>query len=232
MAGTLQHDSNWQVPTSVVRAKVTAENWVATTWLTNARSALEASTLSGRLHVAEVDRAPDVTLIAGSADWAADVVSQSRRAGDPTPVVVLNLSSEDGATARILDAGADECLACPFDSDELRARLQALLRRLAPTLQSSSDVAVDRASLRIRVRNVEARLSRKQFDLFACLAAHRERWVHSDEIIATVCGTHHSPTTSLVRVQVHAIRKALGVAHECIRCDGHRSYMLTLLAGT
>ena len=91
-----------------------------------------------------------------------------------------------------------------------------------------AEISVDRPTRRIRVRDVEARVSPRQFELFVCLAERRERWVHSDEIIAIVCGTHHERSTSLVRVQVHGLRKSLGAARESIRCDGHRGYMLTL----
>jgi DNA-binding response OmpR family regulator len=55
-----------------------------------------------------------------------------------------------------------------------------------------------------------------------------DRWVHSTEIIKAVCGTHHDPMTSLVRVQICALRKALGSERGCIRGDGRKSYMLTL----
>jgi DNA-binding response OmpR family regulator len=176
----------------------------------------------------EVEHAPDLRLIAGEAEWAAGIVRQSRGAGDSTPTVALNVTAERGSNPRILDAGADDCLACPFDPTELRARVRAVMRRLASALARCSDIATDRNMLRIRVRDVVARVSPKQFEVFVCLAGHRERWVRSDEVIATVSGTHHDRETSLVRVQVHALRKALGAERGCIRCDGHRSYMLTL----
>jgi DNA-binding response OmpR family regulator len=178
--------------------------------------------------VVEVQQAPDLRLIAGAAEWAEGVILTARVSGDPTPTVVLNITAEKGSNARVLDAGADDCLGCPFDPEELRARIQAVLRRLGPPWMHRCDIEVNRATLCIRIGEVETRVSRKQLDLFACLAARRERWVHSDEIIAAVSGAHHDPTTSLVRVQVHALRKALGTARACIRSDGHRSYMLTV----
>jgi DNA-binding response OmpR family regulator len=67
--------------------------------------------------------------------------------------------------------------------------------------------------------------------IFVCLAERRERWVHSDEIVAIVSGTHHAATTSLVRVQIHALRNALRSARDCIQSDGHKSYMLSLANG-
>ncbi|MEI9952236.1 MAG: winged helix-turn-helix domain-containing protein [Pseudomonadota bacterium] len=170
-------------------------------------------------------------LIAGAADWVENLVRQLRERGDAMPIVVLNDRLQNGENARILDAGADDCLACPFDSAELRARVRAIMRRRSGDLTRDLEIGADFETLRIRVRDVDARVSRKQFEIFLLLAERREHWVHSDEIIAAVSGTHHDPASSVVRVQIHALRKAVGAARECIRCDGHKSYMLSLATG-
>ena len=218
--------SGWHLPSPVLRLWLHAPE-EGTGLLVEARSAL-AGAFGGGVRLVAGKQCADLLLIAGAAEWAEDFTRRSRGTGDPTPIVVLNVTPSYGWNARVLDAGADECLACPFEADELRARIQAVMRRLRPGLLRASEIAADPATLRIRVCDVETRVSRKQFEIFVHLAEHRERWVRSDEIIAAVSGTHHEPTTSLVRVQVHALRKALRAARDCIRCDGHRSYMLTL----
>jgi DNA-binding response OmpR family regulator len=220
-------DSCQESPRAVIRARLIAEKQVGEAWLNEACSALEGAAFAG-IRVVAVQRASDLLLFAGTADWSEHTVRQVRSGGDPRPVLILSVTSEQGTIARILGAGADDCLVCPFDQGELRARVEAALRRLQPALMRCPDIAADRSTLRIRVCNVDARVSRRQFEIFVCLAERREHWVHSDEIIATASGTHHDPTTSLVRVQVHALRRALGEARDCIRCDGHRSYMLSL----
>ena len=226
MGGVSSVASGWQLPSSVHRVWLNFQEQIGSRLLDETRSAL-AGAFGADVRLAEAKHGADLYLIAGAAEWAEGFTRQSRGVGDPTAIVVLNVTPSNGWNTRILDAGADECLACPFDADDLRARIQAVMRRLRPALLRSSEIAADPATLRIRVRDVETRVSRKQFEVFVHLAEHRERWVHSDEIIAAVSGTHHDPTTSLVRVQMHALRKALGAAREFIRCDGHRSYMLT-----
>jgi len=227
MAQTPNAGSGWQSPGSVLRVRLCAEAHVGLGWSSAAHAALEGAA-GPRVRIVEGEQHADLLLIAGTAEWAEGFVRHSRAAGDATPIVVLDSSVEKGANARILDAGADDCLACPFDSAELRARVRAVLRRLGNGVARSLEIAANCETLRIRVRDVEARVSRRQFEIFMCLAEHRERWVHSDQIIAAVCGTHHDPGTSLVRVQIHGLRKAIGEARECIRCDGHKRYMLTL----
>jgi DNA-binding response OmpR family regulator len=221
--------SGWQFPSSVHRVWLNFREQIGSRLLSETRYAL-AGAFGAHVRLAEVKHGADLYLITGAAEWAEGFTRKSRGVGDPTPIVVRNVTPINGWNARILDAGADECLACPFDADDLRARIQAVMRRLRPALLRSPEIAADPATLRIRVRDVETRVSRRQFEIFVYLAENRERWVHSNEIIAAVSGTHHDPATSLVRVQMHALRKALGAARECIRSDGHKSYMLTLSA--
>ncbi len=221
-------DSSWQLPSYVIRAQLLAQQHFGIRWLDNARSAVQGASRGVSLRLQEVAHDADVVLICGSAEWAQTFVRQFRNAGNPTPIVVLNASAETGSNARILDEGADDCLTCPFEARELRARVHAVLRRLSPALLRTPLIAMDRGTLRIRVRAVQAHVSPRQLEIFTCLAERRERWVHSEEIIAVVSGTHHDPGSSLVRVQIHALRKALGAERNCIRCDGRKSYMLTL----
>ena len=57
------------------------------------------------------------------------VLRQLRRAGSALPVIVCSGEAQMPACADLFDAGADACLAKPFSSDELLARIRALLRR-------------------------------------------------------------------------------------------------------
>ncbi len=230
MVKAIRADSGWRVPAAVIRVRLAVQPQVGLRWSNSARLALTDST-SAAVRLVEVEQHADLLLIAGAADWVENLVRQLRERGDAMPIVVLNDRLQNGENARILDAGADDCLACPFDSAELRARVRAIMRRRSGDLTRDLEIGADFETLRIRVRDVDARVSRKQFEIFLLLAERREHWVHSDEIIAAVSGTHHDPASSVVRVQIHALRKAVGAARECIRCDGHKSYMLSLATG-
>jgi len=226
MARARDAASDWQLPIVIVRIGFVADARVSDHSLDEIRSALEGAATTGLRLVVE---RPDLVLIAGGCEWVVNSVGELRGRGDPKPIVVLNTGGGTREIACVLDAGADDCLTYPFDPLELRARIQAVMRRLGTGSTRCPEVEADFRTHSIRLRAVEARVSPKQFETFICLAEQRERWVHTDEIIATVSGAHHDPATSLVRVQIHALRKALGAARDCIRSDGHKSYMLTLV---
>jgi DNA-binding response OmpR family regulator len=59
------------------------------------------------------------------------VLRHLRRRGSAMPVIVCSGEAHDGACAALFDAGADACLPKPFSSEELLARVRALLRRAA-----------------------------------------------------------------------------------------------------
>lgn len=220
--------SGWEPLSSLLRVALTVQSEAELRGVVADRLALEGGReLDVRLVTAA--RAADLLIIAGKADWLRQIVRESRAIGDIQPIVAINVTPAAGATAQILDAGADDCLSFPFESVELGARVRAVMRRSGSAWQRCPEIAADRAGRRIRVHGVEASVSPKQLDIFICLAERRDRWVHSDEIIAIVSGTCHQPASSLVRVQIHALRKALGAARACLRSDGRKSYMLSLV---
>lgn len=195
-------------------------------WFT--KTAPELSSVPGVRWVEDDVTTPDVAVVAGTSDAAKAVVAQRRAVGDSTPIVVVNLTVNDESSAFILEAGADDCLPRSDDICELWARVRAVVRRSRGVLSCASEIAADRRTLRVRVGDVEACVSHRLFELFVYLAERRERWVHTDEILAATSGTHHSPESSIVRVQIHSLRKALGTAGAHIHADGHRSYMLSV----
>jgi len=176
----------------------------------------------------EVNHEPHCFVVVGEAARVERAIAERRGNGEKLAIIALVRHVDRDASPRLFDAGADDCIVDPCDPRELRARLRAVLRRTHGTSPARAGLELDPSTLRIRVHDVVATVSRRQFDIFSYLARHLEQWVSSDEIIAHACGTCHDPYTSLVRVHIHKLRKALDVRSSCIRCDRHRNYMLTL----
>jgi DNA-binding response OmpR family regulator len=173
------------------------------------------------------DSAPDARLLVGHTEWIVETIATTRQTGDWLPTIGIVPDGAEETIVRVLAAGADDCVLA-HRGRELRARLCAVLRRANPDARAEAGkVELDPTRLHVRLNRAEAHLTRKQFEIFSYLAARRGRWVHTSEIIQKVCRSHHAPDTSLVRVQIHGIRRALGPARDSLQSNGRRSYRLS-----
>jgi two-component system phosphate regulon response regulator PhoB len=151
------------------------------------------------------------------------------------PIIMLTARAEEADKIVGLDAGADDYLAKPFSTQELMARIRAVLRRKAP---ESLDAPVELAELRLdpTTRRVtrragdttqEVRLGPTEFKLLHFLMAHPER-VHSrSQLLDRVWGDHVFIEERTVDVHVKRLRDALSAvqcAHlvETVRGAGYR----------
>ena len=191
------------------------------------RSALSTSGASDSRFV-EVHGDCDLAFCAGDPGNIETAVRRIRANGEAAPLIAVAEGLGGALSARILDGGADDCVVHPFDSHELRARVRAVLRRAGVTMPTDRDVDINAQTQQVRVRSSLAHLSPMQFRIFVYLAERRDRWVTCHEIIAAICGTHHDEDTSLVRVHIHKLRKALGSSRSCLRSNGRKGYMFTL----
>ena len=151
------------------------------------------------------------------------------------PIIMLTARAEEADKIAGLDAGADDYLAKPFSTNELMARIRAVLRRKAP---ESLDTAVEVGELRLdpatrrvtrRVGEVshELRIGPTEFRLLHFLMTHPER-VHSRaQLLDRVWGDHVFIEERTVDVHVKRLRDALATvqcAHlvETVRGAGYR----------
>ena len=151
------------------------------------------------------------------------------------PIIMLTARSEEADKIVGLDAGADDYLAKPFSTQELMARIRAVLRRKAP---ESLDSPVELAELRLdpATRRVtrragdtvqDVRLGPTEFKLLHFLMTHPER-VHSrSQLLDRVWGDHVFIEERTVDVHVKRLRDALSSvrsAHlvETVRGAGYR----------
>jgi len=151
------------------------------------------------------------------------------------PIIMLTARAEESDKIVGLDAGADDYVAKPFSTQELMARVRALLRRNAP---QALDAAVDLGDLRLdpSTRRVtrrvgataqEVRLGPTEFKLLHFLMTHPER-VHSrSQLLDRVWGDHVFIEERTVDVHVKRLRDALSVAQcahliETVRGAGYR----------
>jgi two-component system, OmpR family, phosphate regulon response regulator PhoB len=151
------------------------------------------------------------------------------------PLIMLTARADEADKVSGLDAGADDYLTKPFSTNELMARIRAVLRRKAP---EALDAAVEVGALRIdpATRRVtremdgqarEVKLGATEFRLLHFFMTHPER-VHSRaQLLDRVWGDHVFIEERTVDVHVKRLREALGAvqcAHmiETVRGAGYR----------
>ena len=145
------------------------------------------------------------------------------------PILMLTARGDEPDKVAGLDAGADDYITKPFSTQELLARIRAVLRRRAP--ESSSDIvkvgklALDPGTHRITFENQDLKLGPTEFKLLHHLMKNPER-VHSrSALLDKVWGDHVFIEERTVDVHVKRLREALGPAAlmvETVRGAGYR----------
>lgn len=113
--------------------------------------------------------------------------------GDPNvPILVLSSGADELQRIRLLQRGGDDVVVKPFSYPELRARVEALLRRsrarAAPRILRAGPVTIDLRTRRVRVGDRGVELSPKEYGLLAVLASEPQRVHTRDELLHEVWG--------------------------------------------
>jgi two-component system phosphate regulon response regulator PhoB len=129
------------------------------------------------------------------------------------PVIMLTARAEEGDKIAGLDAGADDYITKPFSTNELLARIRAVLRRKAPeALDSAVEVGpllLDPGTRRVSRDGNEVKLGPTEFRLLHFLMTHPER-VHSrSQLLDRVWGDHVFIEERTIDVHVKRLREAL-----------------------
>jgi two-component system KDP operon response regulator KdpE len=129
------------------------------------------------------------------------------------PIVVLSAVGDEREKVRALDAGADDYVTKPFGTDELLARLRAVMRRSAeaggdPAIEIG-ELVIDLADRRVARDGHDVHLTPIEFDLLRVLAQHRGRLVTHRQLLKEVWGPEYGAETHYLRVHVAHMRAKL-----------------------
>ncbi len=137
-----------------------------------------------------------------------------RREGNRVPVLML--TARDAVSDRIdgLDAGADDYLVKPFDIDELKARLRALLRRSGADSDADGGLSFDGLRLDAGRHGVVVgekfiELTRTEYQLLELLMLNPRRVLPHSLIYDRVWGYDFGPTSNALRVYIGYLRRKL-----------------------
>ena len=139
-------------------------------------------------------------------------VATDIRRWSQVPIVVLSAVGDERQKVRALDAGADDYVTKPFGSEELLARIRAVLRRRSEDGDSSvrvGELEVDLADRAVRRGGEQVHLTPIEFDLLSQLAQHPGRLVTHRQLLQEVWGPGYEDETHYLRVHFAHIRAKL-----------------------
>ena len=142
-----------------------------------------------------------------------DVCRELRSRSD-VPIIVVTARGQEIDRVLGLELGADDYVVKPFGFRELLARIRAVMRRARPTVGGrvyrAGRLVVDADARRAFVDDVELRLTTKEFDLLAPLAADSGTVIPRDRILREVWSTDWYGSSKTVDVHVSSLRQKLG----------------------
>jgi two-component system, OmpR family, KDP operon response regulator KdpE len=129
------------------------------------------------------------------------------------PIVVLSAVGDEREKVRALDAGADDYVTKPFGTDELLARLRAVMRRSVeaggePRLELG-ELVIDLSERTVLRGGEQVHLTPIEFELVRVLAQHHGRLVTHRQLLQQVWGPEYGEETHYLRVHVAHIRAKL-----------------------
>ena len=135
-----------------------------------------------------------------------------RKLGEAT-ILVVSARDETDQKVAALDLGADDYVTKPIDSEELLARLRVALRhtghRPKPKSLRAGDVEIDFEHRRVRRGGEEVHLTRKEYDVLACLAEAPGRVVTHQRILAAAWPLDHDLKIEYLRIVIRNLRQKI-----------------------
>ncbi len=162
-------------------------------------------------------------------DFLAEIRADERSAS--LPVIILTAKKDVADKISGLRTGADDYVAKPFNTEELVARVMALLRRtgkgIEPASLEAAGIKLDRDSRKTWVGHKEIPLSAKEFDLLWFLIARKNRVLTRDFLLQHVWGydADIDIPTKVVDVTLSHLRQKVGAPADkitAVRGFGYR----------
>jgi two-component system alkaline phosphatase synthesis response regulator PhoP len=145
-----------------------------------------------------------------------DVAKTIRQQGVQTPILMLTARTQVVDRVVGLKLGADDYLTKPFETIELLARIEALLRRAPSPVPGAAleryqfgDITVDVRKAEVSQNGEMLDLSAKEFHLLKYFIEHRGATISREELLHEVWGYDNTPSTRTVDVHVAWLRQKL-----------------------
>jgi len=163
---------------------------------------------------------PDIIIL----DWMIEQlpgieVCRRLRRGKETaaiPIIMLTARGEEEDRIRGLETGADDYITKPFSPRELRARVEAVLRRTRPAVTGSTlvvgDIELDPIAVRVRRDGAQIALGPTEFRLLRHFMERPGRAQSRSQLLDAVWGHDSDIELRTVDVHIRRLRSAIEVA--------------------
>ena len=148
-----------------------------------------------------------------------DLCAEIRRTGMATSILLLTARSQTADKVVGLKMGADDYVTKPFDTLELMARVEALLRRapsksgnanpFVPEVYQCGPIVLDVRRTKVTQNGKPVNLTAREFHLLRYFAEHQGLTVSRDELLLRVWGQQAGTFTRTVDVHVASLRQKL-----------------------
>ncbi|MDH3669075.1 MAG: response regulator transcription factor [Paracoccaceae bacterium] len=186
--------------------------------------------------VDQAENGEDAAHLGGTGDYAAVVLDLGlplvdgltvlagwRAHGIATPVLILTARDSWREKVQGLRQGADDYLTKPFRTEELLARIEALIRRSkghSATMIALGDMELDLSQRRLTRQGAEIALTAHEFRTLACLALNKGRVVARAELNEHLYDDQAERDSNVVEVTIARLRRKIG-ARMIVTKRGH-----------
>ncbi|MGE7758500.1 response regulator transcription factor [Peribacillus sp. NPDC097895] len=147
-----------------------------------------------------------------------ELLRKIRTKNNFTPVILLTAKGSVEDKVSGLDLGANDYITKPFQTEELLARIRAVLRMrtTATSMEDEDDGWLNTADLKVNVKTREVirgeseiELTPKEYDLLLYLLKNKRQVLNRDQILEAVWGYDFYGETNVVDVYIRYVRKKL-----------------------
>ncbi|NTW96473.1 MAG: response regulator transcription factor [Erysipelotrichaceae bacterium] len=141
-----------------------------------------------------------------------EVLKQVRTLNKSVKIIIVSANRSIEQRIEGLDLGANDYLTKPFDFQELRARIRALLRRdfiSQPKVLTINDFNIDLNLHQITYQGKMILLTLKEYTILTYLIQNRERIISSEELLEKCWNDEADPFSEAMRVHIYALRKKI-----------------------
>lgn len=193
--------------------------------VTVARTLADALRKSG-LAVDHAKDGEDAWYLAGTGQYAAivldlglprldgmAVMKRLRSEGVTTPILILSARGSWAERVDGINAGADDYLPKPFQTEELLARVHSLIRRstrMTTARLGGNGLEMDTASAIVTVDGRTIDLTQMEYRLLLHLASNPDKVISAGELAESLYSYHHERDTNAIEVLVGRLRRKIG----------------------